>query len=368
MTSSRHQILVAVVVALCSACEDGLLEPGSAIELEPLWVQPGSFRSGPPKAGPGHFLVSGCPVAAVDSASGEVLWEAAGPCGLRFGPRFTVVGEVVIASAAGLYAVDAEDGRTLWAREDAPNGAVAGSATDGVFSTDGGDLVAYGLETGEERWRATLEPGGYVNLGAGQGLVCAERLISPPGAARIECFSTSDGRRRWTRHVGTAAWVVVTAGVVVVAGADREYETGWIVLDPETGETLWRITGGLPDAGPAISPNGEVLYTCSKPATAAVCIALRAVDGAVLWVRQLAGIAEGPPVLGGGVLLVAAYTIGDQGQIQSAIHVLDLETGATRFRILPPPPLIAFSSHMAVVGDIVLVEGCCDFRVAYRLP
>lgn len=330
-------------------------------------MEPSYHLAGPTRTGPGLFVVGACPVAGIDPATGSVEWEVEGPCGVRLPPRFIVLGDVAVAAAAGLYAVDARTGTTLWNRTDALNGAVIGDA-ESVYASDGEDLVAYDLWTGEERWRTALEPGGRVNLGAGAGVVCAERLISPPGRGWIECFSIADGSRRWAREVGGAAWLEVTDSVVVVAGGDREYETGWVGLDPATGETRWRRSGEFPTSDPAMSPDGNVLYACGLRGDAAgTCLAIRAADGAVLWVHETDQAVHGDPILWNESLLVIGSSDDASGLTQSVVLVLDRTTGAERSRLRPPPPMSALSSSIAVVDDVLFLDGCCSYRAGIRL-
>lgn len=87
----------------------------------------------------------------------------------------------------------------------------------------------------------------------------------------------------------------------------------------------------------------------------------------ILWRRDLSAI-DGPPALDGGSLFVTTHTTGDQGEYQTSIEVLNAATGTTRLRILPTPPLSSFHGSLAAMGDILLVEACCSYLAAYRIP
>lgn len=296
------------------------------------------------------------------NAAGEIVWEENTTGSGLIGPAYLVVDGVVVAAHDGLVGFRAQDGERLWAALESAPQVMTAAEQEGLFTTDGEDLVAVDILTGIERWRTPLADGGLVNLGSGAGLICAERLIFAPGDARVECFSSSDGSRRWVRFVGTAQWVAIARGLVILAGGEEEGEPGWIALNPDTGETVWVTSQDLPSLGPEIS-EGDVIYTCGDPSqTRRDCAAVRAEDGAVLWQRGLAGVPVSAPVLGGESLYVIVLL--DDGR--QVLFALERTTGSIRSQLDPGEEVRGFCANPETIGNLVFAFGCAGYLLAYE--
>lgn len=298
-----------------------------------------------------------CGAYALDRFTGEALWcEGRGP---RFGPLFVVARDVVVTSVSGvLRGFRTSTGELLWTRGDVPSQSLVAAEDHGLAATDGSTVAAYDPETGATRWRVPMEDGGGVNMALGSGLACAERLVVPPGDARIECWDAATGEALWSRFVGSPAWIVIVGDRLVLAGGETERESGWIGLDARTGETVWKSPVPA-NRGPALSESGEVVYACSG----SECLAVETRDGSVLWRRAFEGQEGGPAVARDRLYVLAA-----DGSPRASLLVLDAASGATRERIDPDPfDDSGFFGTPAGQGDRVYVHGAFDHLYAFRL-
>lgn len=331
----------------------------------PVWVQEISFRAltRPLKADAEHvYFSSPGGVAALDRESGEYLWQEGSAPGLVGLPYALVDGIVVMARDEVLSALRSSDGELLWTRHGDPNLALTTTEEDGLFATDGESIAAYDHRTGAIRWENPLQPGGRVAMAAGEGLVCVERLVVSPAFARIECWSVSDGEPRWSRFIGLSAWHVITGGRVVLAGGETERERGWIGLDLNTGETIWK--SALPPAGdPVISAGGQTLYACSSHGSGTPeCLAVRVADGTIAWRRSLEEEVS-PAAIGEGALYVL-----QRGPLLNPLLVLDPGSGVVRERIdADPLDEGSFCGTPAAGDDMVFVFGCHGYIYAFRV-
>lgn len=353
-TLRARWLLVCSTFLVCdfTACSDNVVQPEAIPGL--VWVEE-AFLLAPSWDGDDrHFYVAAGGLLALDPESGDVIWESPGG---RVGPEFQVIGEVVVVEQGGLKGLRGIDGVEIWNQAGAPTGGVIGTVSEGVFSTNGEVLAAFDLETGAERWRAELEPGGGVNLAAGEGVACAERL-SPRGDAVVQCFSSIEGTLLWTRRMERTAWIAIAGGRLVLAGGETVGEPGWVAVDPATGETAWKKLD-FPIWEVALEPESDLLIACDFGS--GDCLAVQASDGSVVWQASL-GQSGGHFIAKSGRLVVFAPG-------STAVHVFDTSTGARRGTIVSDHEgVTGFCSGPAISGDLVLVYGCGGFLLAYRLP
>jgi outer membrane protein assembly factor BamB len=267
---------------------------------------------------------------------------------------------VVVVEQGGLKGLRPSDGVEIWNQADAPNSGVIGTESEGILSTDNEVLAAFDLETGNERWRAQLEPGGGVNLALGEGFACAERL-SPQGDAVVQCFSAIDGSPLWTRRMERTGWIVIAGGLLVLSGGEAVGEPGWVAVDPRTGETAWKRRDlALLDV--TREPEGDLLVACQTDS--GECFAVNAADGSVAWQASV-GQPIGRFVAASGRLMIFSPSLPEA----SIIHVLDTVTGEPRGTIVPDQEgVTGVCSGPSISGNLILVYGCGGFLLAYRLP
>lgn len=339
-----------------------VLPPGRSESRRPEWVREIDFRalSTPLRAGPSRVYFSApSGVAALDRNTGEGLWQKGSSGGLA-GLDFVVAGDVVaMARRDVLTGVRAGTGEVLWTIPiGLPLHSFAAAETTPIVAADRDILHGYDPESGALVWTRPLGIGGRVNVAIGSGLACAERLVSPPADARIECFDAATGSPRWERFVGSPGGLAIAPGRVVLAGGESGREPGWTGLDSTTGTTVWKSPEMDGLGGPILSDDGVVAVGCaSEPGGG--CVALRTADGTVLWHVELDGLVDGPAVAGGSVYAVA-------GERPRPLFVLDLATGAVAERI-DPDPLDAggFCAAPAARDGMVFVFGCSGYVYAF---
>lgn len=358
-SSSLFLALLAALVSLAGCNETTLgLNPAPSDLEEPVWVRSISHRAldRPLQAdGSRVYLSTPAGVAALDRETGELIWEAVNTVGLVGLPYVVVGGVVVVGRGNTLVGLRASDGEVLYERTETATAALVGSEPDGLFATDGETVVSYDPLSGATRWSAPLERGENVQMSARKDLVCVLSVF------QLTCYDRSEGSVLWSRFVHPPPWLAVTETRVVVAGLAVREGSGWMGIDPETGEIVWKDSGLADFAqwgrGPAESRQGDVLYAC-----ATACVAVRASDGAVLW-RTSMGQKTGAPTVGEEFVFVTGF-LGEQ----NPLYVLDATNGVLRDRILPgvSEPR-GFCGTPATSGDLLFVFGCFGTLNAYRI-
>jgi outer membrane protein assembly factor BamB len=252
-------------------------------------------------------------IIALDSGSGEPLWETERSAGRAGSP--VVSGDLVIHAS----------------------GTESHSA-----------VIARSLEDGRERWR--VFPGSPVRA----GLVAeGERVYAATGEGVVLSLATENGEEDWRLDLDGAveAAPAVSEGVLVVALEQRSTATSAVVaIDAETGKERWRFTA-LPAGAGATPPSvaGGVVYAGAADAQVH---ALDLESGTERWSsRTESAFMVPPPVFTGQqVPAVAGDPI-----VADVAHLerLDAATGGERwtFRILPG----LFRSGVAATGGYGLV-------------
>lgn len=174
-------------------------------------------------------------VRGVDPDSGAVRWSAVigpGTFGYRYDGRD--VAQIVLITNAGRVEVrDPDTGRLRRAFQVPPsrgpfpdNTQVAGD----VLLTDGGpgQVAAYGLDSGELRWRTPVDPTNPFARACGGGICVAQ------GATGTRVLDPDTGRVRWTGDRWSPAWPVGDHLLAIGPGTGGERES-FALLDPATG-------------------------------------------------------------------------------------------------------------------------------------
>jgi outer membrane protein assembly factor BamB len=183
-------------------------------------------------------------LAALDLATGEILWRR-GPSGNRLG-RSTpiVVGDVVVHAVGGLAGYDLETGEPRWRIDGvaafSPIAATGDTVYAGLVSETEGFLMAVDADSGAERWRSLMVTAVFIGPAAGDDAVVA---VDDVGV--VHAFDPATGEERWsfglrTRPTGTP---VVLGDVVALAEEGRtedlrEREYRIVLLDLASGRFL----------------------------------------------------------------------------------------------------------------------------------
>ena len=245
----------------------------------------------------GVVLVSGAAaVAAIERASGRILWRAPGAEHAAALP-----GAVLVARAGELDALAPRSGRRLWSRP-LPVRALSSAfaLAHGPFVLSGaGALVALDPGTGRTLWR-----------------------FEPPGAARV---------------------VAAPFGGIAAAASD----TGAIYGVDAAGRTVWRVRLQGPPLHAPVHALGIALVSCAAGAAAAT-IALDPATGVRRFEAPLDFAPSAPPVAWGRRVALAGAVAGDP-----VVAVLG-EDGARAWTVAPPlagAPAIAATGPLLVAID-----------------
>ena len=354
----------------------------------PVWSAPvgagdsrGNRITATPVAAGGvvYTLDSEAGVAAVNAATGAVLWRAdlspaSDPSSDASGGGLALSGGVLFATSGfgSLTALDSRTGARLWV-QDLDAAATGAPTTEGdlvyAVSRDG---LGWAVETanGKVRWQVDGIGDAAGVTGPAGPAVSGRTVFFPFGAGDIVAALRDGGTRLWGAPVtgardGAAYFELDDiTGTVVVDGA-RLYAgnaTGRIVaLDAVSGERIWTAREGA--VGP-VWPAAESVFAVTDAGTA---VRLDAETGATIWStplpyfterrlrRRQAIVAHHGPVLAGGRLWIA----GSDG----ALRGLDPATGALVAQV--PVPSGAASAPI-VVGGTMYVAGQDGRLNAYR--
>jgi outer membrane protein assembly factor BamB len=220
---------------------------------------------------------------------------------------------VYIATKAGsVVALGLSSGEEIWRANVGDYIARSTPALDGdtLFVAAGYSLVAIDTETGRERWSVPLRFAGSCSP-----VVVGDYLVVATQEGHVSAFTTAAGEEVWHYRNDNLLFgsPAVADGVVVIAD-----EAGFVTgLDAGTGREEWqRPVDGEVFATPAIADG--VVYVAT---TAPSLVALDVQTGAERWRREVGG--ESSPALADGEL----YLGGDD----QSLRALDLETGEIRW-------------------------------------
>jgi outer membrane protein assembly factor BamB len=368
--------------------------------ITPTWSQrlAGGVPGVPAAVGDRVYAASvGGEVAALDRATGAVIWKRALPVpqygdvtgaprllGFTTGPAVTWDGGVIVASDR-VTRLDARTGATQWEApplrtpdsDDYFWGAptlvgdvvLVGSGSGSELPTARGRVTAYDARTGRLRWSTATVPVGANGGGVISPLTVDVRRGSVyaatgapyeavpgdnPGTCSLLELDLETGAVRWADQLHPAnrsgfdlnsAPMLLGSTVVVTS------KTGIHAWDRVSRRRLWSraltpaTTAGqssTPFDGPEFGPlatDGNVVLAASNDlaAGAFVAAALHRATSAVLWSVRLPGFVLGAPAVAGGDLVVATAA--------GVIHVLRCSDGArTATAALPGPSAGGISS------------------------
>lgn len=236
-----------------------------------------------------------------------------------------------------VHALDAETGEERWRRSVDGREEHLLVAADGTVYAGLDRLYALDAETGEARWDDPRE--------VREGIAVAEgRVVAPSDAmARIRAFDAATGDELWDQRIpghttSATAAPAVHDGSVYVRTHDEVF-----ALDLETGERDWKRSVG-DRAGAAPTATDDRLYVPTERR-------LRALDPSnreEVW-RLEGRFRRSSPAVDGETLYVAGR-VPEDGEHVPAVLALDAATGEERWRVEPP----GFAPGSPVVTDDVV--------------
>jgi outer membrane protein assembly factor BamB len=283
---------------------------------------------------------------------GHVGWETALP---THGSNPSPVVQPVVAGSTALFAQDGavyalslSDGKRLWARRGGQivygmwvwHGLLA-VLTDQVSTH--GRLTGLNAATGKVRWVVQLP---------GRGLLGSQVQTPDGGLAfvgaggHLQVVNLSDGKVRWSRHVGSETSLGAADGLVMAASNGRMQAFG-----QRTGRIQW-MRSGLP-ALPVVQVQSGlalVLSNAQGPSISTALVAVRPTTGRVAWRfdprMPVTVLSSGPAGLA-----VATY-VPDR-----RLYLLDPSTGHPRWRASTAVadgtlPLVTRHDVVAAVGGV----------------
>lgn len=248
-------------------------------------------------------------IAALDPASGKVIWERELSTAIRAAPT-AVGGRVFVVTLEGrFYCLSGVDGTELWVSRGLPQKASLVISASPSVSGDvvvvpypSGDLVALSVADGTPLWSENLSRSR--TLSAMASLSDAARPIIDNGTVfgvghggRMVATSVSTGERLWSANVpGVNAPWVAGSNVFVVDTSGQ-----LLALSRADGKIRWTVK--LPDAktwaGPVLA--GGVLWLASSKGT---LVGVDAIVGRVIRQEKLGSPVYIPPVVAQGRMFV----------------------------------------------------------------
>lgn len=336
--------LVAILIVPCRVCgvdwtmsrfdeaQTGFTPETLKLPLSIVWEH-GTTRfpnnpSSPAVVGGVVYFASGDRVYSVDAATGTLKWRYPAEAALNASIKSTPLvanGKVYFGASDGnLYAVNAADGKYVWAFS--TRGAIRSSPVlaDGVIyvGSDDNNLYAVDADTGEAKW-----PGGFRTQD--------DVAMTPVVAGGLTIFASQDsnlygvnsvtGKIRWVYRVPAAIRIApVAAGELVIVGVGNAITC----LALRSGQQRWNVP--LP-SDPAAAPTvgGGVIYVPCKNRT----LYALTTAGKPVWPKpvELQCDCSSPPTLAGDTLFVACE--------RGFVSAYDAEKGILKWRIGLMPSL-----------------------------
>jgi outer membrane protein assembly factor BamB len=231
--------------------------------------------------------------------------------------------------------------RHLWAADAGESVESSAAVAGGVVyvGTQRGELVAFNLADGRERWRyAAGSPVGESSPAVARGVVYVGDL-----GGVMHAVGAADGRRLWTFKTGSEvkSSPVVTAGRVVFGS----YDTHLYCLSATNGRLMWKLkTGGQVHATAGVADGVAYVAGCDE-----ILRAVRVANGReVFQLHSGAYTGASPAMLAGN----AFY-----GTFNNEVLGVNLVARRVGWRYQNPQRQFPFYSSAAVIDARVVVGG-----------
>lgn len=218
-------------------------------------------------------------VVALDPASGRVLWTKVIGIPVRLSPTAANGRVFVVNSDSQLHCLNAEDGSELWKSFGLPEGAAILSNASPAVSGDvvivpypSGEVAAFDVRTGDQKWTDSLARGDVRSSLSGIGMVArpvvdGNTVFAVSRAGTLTATAKDTGERLWSREISASQTPWVAGDVVFVVDLSGKL----IALTRKDGKIKW-VTA-LPQSGTWSGPvlaGGKLWLASSKGLLAGV--------------------------------------------------------------------------------------------------
>jgi outer membrane protein assembly factor BamB len=297
-------------------------------------------------------------VAAVGTTDGRLRWAAS--FDESWVEQVTVGGDVVLVGSADLVALGLDDGEERW-RFGAGAGCDVVLWQEAVVATSGPDPLVLEPEEGR-RWRRLLlgraQGGGPARVdasgGDGDGVLIAAAERPPDGV--VQGFDDLADDVRWTSSPGLVHLhgrpVIGPGGTVTIAGTDAEdLETTTVVaLDAGTGGERWRTR--LSEAVLDQHVVGDDRLVLAADGGGLLALSLE--DGTTLWERNDRPGIVVATAIAGEMVMATRWAPADEGASAAMLEVRALEDGAVRWETTLDE---AWPAYLAVGAEGTVLAG-----------
>lgn len=267
-------------------------------------------------------------VLAIAPADGAILWRQSLGAPLRAAPAVAAGRVIVVTRANQGFGLDAATGGILWRALGAPGGAgVLGGASPAVSGElavlpfTSGELLAVRASNGRRIWSDALTGGGRGSASidvtdiSGDPVIAGQAVFAANDSGQLVAIDGRTGARGWLRQLGAASPVWPIGPTLFLVTNDARV----MRLAAATGETMW--SAQLPRYTDPGDRTGVIGYRGPVVAGGVVYVAsseegLLAFDpqnGAALPGADISGGAGVAPVVAGGVL----YALSNDGVLHA---------------------------------------------------
>ncbi len=212
-------------------------------------------------------------VVALEPSSGKVVWTKVLGIPIRQSPTAADGRVFVVNSDSQLYCLSAADGSELWTATGLPEGAAILSNASPAVSGDvvvvpypSGEVAAFDVKTGTQKWTDSLSGGDIRSSLSGIGMVARpavdrDTVFAVSRAGRLTATTKQTGERLWSREISASQTPWVAGDTVFVVDVTGKL----MALTRKEGKVKWVLA--LPDAGTYSGPvlaGGKLWLASSK--------------------------------------------------------------------------------------------------------
>lgn len=191
-------------------------------------------------------------VVALDASSGRQLWSKFLGVPIRTSPTASGGKVFVVNTESQLFALSADNGAELWTGRGLPetasllsNVSPALSGNMVVVAYPSGDVVAFDIKTGQQRWSEQLNGAAAMSLNkigdAARPAIDRDIVYAVSRTGKMVASATATGERKWSRDIaanqtpcpaGDVVYVVDLKGKLLALGR-KDGKVYWMAALPE---------------------------------------------------------------------------------------------------------------------------------------